>query len=155
MPGWNGLEILKRLKEEKIPTPVLILSVQQESQYAIRALKAGASGYLTKLTASAKLVEAIRAVYGGRKYISQSLAEKLVDSITGEREKPPHEYLSDRELQVLCMVASGKSVSDISSELFLSVKTISTYRRRILEKMNMGNNNELIAYAINNKLLDQ
>lgn len=155
MPGWNGLEILKRLKTDRVDLPVLVLSVHKETQYAVRALKAGAAGYLTKVTASEELVMAIERVCQGGRYINQALMEKLAESIAHETDKHPHEYLSDREFQVMCMLASGKTVSDISNDLFLSVKTVSTYRRRILEKMHMENNNELICYAIKNKLLDQ
>jgi two-component system invasion response regulator UvrY len=153
MPGRNGLEILKQLKIEKPELPVLVLSMHPEEQYAIRTLKAGASGYLTKETASDKLVEAIRRVAQGKKYVSPTLAEKLADSIRKDSVSMPHESLTDREYQVLCMIASGKSVSDIAKELFLSVKTVSTYRTRILEKMNMKNNSELTHYALKNKLL--
>ncbi len=153
MPGRNGLEILKQLKIEKPELPVLVLSMHPEEQYAIRTLKAGASGYLTKETASDKLVEAIRRVAQGKKYVSPSLAEKLADSIRDDTVSMPHESLTDREYQVLCMISSGKSVSDIAKELFLSVKTVSTYRTRILEKMNMKNNAELTHYALKNNLL--
>lgn len=153
MPGRNGLEILKQLKIEKPELPVLVLSMHPEEQYAIRTLKAGASGYLTKETASDKLVEAIRRVAQGKKYVSPSLAEKLADSIGKDSVNMPHESLTDREYQVLCMIASGKSVSNIAKELFLSVKTVSTYRTRILEKMNMKNNAELTHYALKNELL--
>ncbi|MDY6967036.1 MAG: response regulator transcription factor [Spirochaetota bacterium] len=152
MPGRSGLEILKQLKVEKPRIPVLVLSMHPEEQYAIRTLKAGASGYLTKETASDKLIEAIRIVYNGGKYISQTLAEALADNITSDKEGPPHECLTDREYQVFCMIASGKAVSEIAKELFLSVKTISTYRRRILDKMNMKKNTELTYYAIENNI---
>ena len=126
MPGRSGLEILKQLKIEHPSLPVLVLSMHSEEQYAVRTIKAGASGYITKETAPDKLLEAIRRVCGGGKYISQSLAEKLADSISDSQSKPPHEYLTDREFQVMCMIASGKTISDIARELFLSVKTIST-----------------------------
>jgi two-component system invasion response regulator UvrY len=154
MPGRSGLEILKQLKIEHPSLPVLVLSMHSEEQYAVRTIKAGASGYITKETAPDKLLEAIRRVCGGGKYISQSLAEKLADSISDSKSKPPHEYLTDREFQVMCMIASGKTISDIARELFLSVKTISTYRQRILEKMSMKNNAELTHYVISNNLLE-
>lgn len=154
MPGRSGLEILKQLKIEHPSLPVLVLSMHSEEQYAVRTIKAGASGYITKETAPDKLLEAIRRVCGGGKYISQSLAEKLADSISDSQSKPPHEYLTDREFQVMCMIASGKTISDIARELFLSVKTISTYRQRILEKMSMKNNAELTHYVISNNLLE-
>jgi two-component system, NarL family, invasion response regulator UvrY len=154
MPGRSGLEILKQIKIEKPAIPVLVLSMHSEDQYAIRTLKAGASGYLTKDAASEKLIEAIAKVREGGKYISPSLAEKLADSFAGDMKKLPHELLSDREYQVFCKIASGKSVSDIAKEMFLNVKTISTYRRRILDKMNLKNNSELTNYALKSKILD-
>ncbi len=154
MPGRSGLEILKQLKIEKPNIPVIVLSMHPEDQYALRALKAGASGYLTKETASDQLIDSIKKVHGGGKYISETLAERLADSIASGREAPPHTYLTDREYQVASMIASGKTITDIAKELFLSVKTISTYRQRILEKMNMKNNAELTHYMIKNNLLD-
>jgi two-component system, NarL family, invasion response regulator UvrY len=154
MPGRSGLDILKQLKEEKCPVPVLVLSVYPEEQYAIRALKAGASGYLTKAAAPEELIEAIKKITGGRKYITESIAEHLASIIDQGSEKPPHENLSDREFQILCRIASGKPVSAIASEMFLNVKTVSTYRRRILDKMKMKNNSELTRYAVKNNLLD-
>ena len=154
MPGRSGLEILKQLKLEHPALPVLVLSMHSEEQYAVRTIRAGASGYITKETAPDKLLEAIRRVCGGGKYISQSLAEKLADSIADSQSKPPHEYLTDREFQVMSMIASGKTITEIAKELFLSVKTISTYRQRILEKMNMRNNAELTHYVISSNLLE-
>jgi DNA-binding NarL/FixJ family response regulator len=154
MPGRDGLDILKQLKAEKCPVPVLMLSVYPEEQYAIRALRAGASGYLTKAAAPETLIEAIRKITGGKKYITETIAEHLADIIDRESEKPPHESLSDREFQILCKIASGKPVSAIASEMFLNVKTVSTYRRRILDKMKMKNNSELTHYALKNRLLD-
>jgi two-component system, NarL family, invasion response regulator UvrY len=154
MPGRSGLEILKQLKLEHPALPVLVLSMHSEEQYAVRTIKAGASGYITKETAPDKLIEAIRRVCEGGKYISPSLAEKLADSIADSRSNPPHEYLTDREFQVMCMIASGKTITEIAKELFLSVKTISTYRQRILEKMNLKNNAELTHYVISNNLLE-
>ncbi len=152
MPGRSGLDILKQLKETRPSIPVLILSMHNEEQYAIRTIKAGASGYLTKETAHETLIEAVKKVHNGGKYISSSLAEQLADSITRGKINPSHENLTDREYQILCKLASGMSVSGIASEMFLSVKTISTYRRRILDKLDMKNNAELIHYAINNNL---
>lgn len=154
MPGRSGLEILKQLKTEYPDLPVIVLSMHPEDQYAVRTIKAGASGYLTKETAGEKLIEAIKKVYNGGKYIGPTLAEKLADSIANDKQKAPHEYLTDREYQVICLIASGKTVTEIARELFLSVKTISTYRQRILEKMNMKNNAELTHYVINNNLLE-
>ena len=148
LPGRNGLEVLKQLRIESIKIPVLILSMHSEDQYAVRLLKAGASGYLTKESASDELVVAINRVISGRKYITESLAEKLASSLDYDTDKPLHELISDREFQVLCLIASGKTVSEIASELCLSVPTISTYRTRILEKMNMKSNAELTHYAI-------
>ncbi len=125
-----------------------------EDQYAVRVLRAGASGYLTKESASDELITAIRKISAGRKYVSSSLAEKLAFGLEVDAEKPPHETLSDREYQVMCMIGSGKTVKEIADELFLSVKTISTYRTRILEKMNMKNNAELTHYAIKQGLVE-
>lgn len=153
MPGRSGIEILKQLKIEKPNLPVLMLSMHPEDQYAIRALKAGASGYISKDSASEVLVEAIRKAAQGRKYISPSLAEKLAGTISHDVDEKAHESLSDREFQILVMLAQGKSVSEIGNELFLSVKTISTYRRRILDKMNLKNNAELTHYAIEHELV--
>jgi len=154
MPGRGGLDILKELKHERPKLPVLMLSVYPEDQYAVRALKAHASGYMTKERAPEELVKAIRKILRGGKYISPTLAEKLAFDLETETEKPFHETLSDREYQVLLMIASGKTVSQIAEELALSVKTIDTYRARILEKMKMKNNAELTHYAIKNKLVE-
>ena len=154
MPGKNGLEVLKELRMTNTKIPVLILSIYPEEQYAIRALKAGASGYLTKASAPEELISAIRKVSRGGKYISSSLAEKIAYELDGDAEKAPHDTLSDREYQILLMIASGKTVSDIADEMCLSVKTVSTYRSRILEKMKMKNNAELTTYAIRNKLVE-
>jgi two-component system, NarL family, invasion response regulator UvrY len=152
MPGKSGLEVLKELKLLRPKIPVLILTTHAEEQYAIRVLKAGAAGYMTKESAPEHLIEAVRKVTRGGRYISPTLAEILAVRVVGDPEKPPHENLSDREYQVLCLIASGKTVSQIADELFLSVKTISTYRARILEKMSMKSNAELTHYAISNKL---
>ncbi|MBI4672342.1 MAG: response regulator transcription factor [Chloroflexi bacterium] len=153
MPGGNGLDVLKQIKHDYPHTPVLVLSMYPEEQYAVRTLKAGASGYLTKESASHELVTAIHKVTGGGKYINASVAETLVQQLGTDYEHPPHELLSDREYQVLCMIASGKEVGQIAQELALSVKTVSTYRARILAKMNMKTNAELTHYAIENKLV--
>ena len=154
MPGRSGLDIIKELKSAKPNLRVLVLSVHPEEQYAVRVLKAGASGYLTKESDPDELIAAIRKVSQGRKYVSASLAEKLAFELGMDTERPPHETLSDREYQVLCMIASGKPVKEIAKELSLSVKTVSTYRSRILEKMNMKNNAELTRYAIKHELVD-
>ncbi len=154
LPGRSGLEILKDLKRERPKLPVLILSMHSEEQFAVRALKAGASGYLTKESAPEELVKAIRKVVAGGKYISQQLAERLAFDLEKGFEKAPHETLSDREYEVMLMIARGKTVSEIADELSLSVKTVSTYRERILEKMKMKTNAELIRYAIQNRLVD-
>ena len=143
MPGMDGLDVLKQLKIEKPRLPVIILTIHPESQYAMRILKAGASGYLTKASASDELIRAIRKVQRGGKYISPSLAEKIAFALDGDVEKPLHETLSDREYQVLCLIGAGKTVSQIAEELSLSVKTVSTYRTRLLEKMHLGNSAEL------------
>jgi len=153
MPGRSGLDILKQVKSEKPELPVLILSMHPEEQYAVRVLKAGASGYLTKESAPDELITAIRKVSSGRKYVTASLAEKLAFDLGSNTEKQLHEILSDREFQVMCKIANGKTVKDIGDELSLSVKTISTYRTRILEKMKMKNNAQLTHYAIQNKLV--
>ncbi len=153
MPGRNGLEVLKDLKAEKPKLPVMILSIYPEEQYAFRALRAGASGYMTKASAPNELIAAIRKISQGGKYISASLAEKLTDYLDEDASKPLHEKLSDREYQVMLLIASGKTVSDIADELCLSVKTISTYRSHIIEKMRLKNNAEITLYAVQNKLV--
>ncbi|HKA20302.1 MAG TPA: response regulator transcription factor [Blastocatellia bacterium] len=153
MPGRSGLEILKELKREQPKLPVLVLSVHPEDQYGIRVLRAGAAGYLTKDSAPDELVSAIRKVHRGGRYVSSSLAEALVLELGVESDRPRHKSLSDREYQVMTMIASGKTVGEIGEELSLSVKTISTYRARVLEKMRMRTNAELTHYAIQNQLL--
>jgi two-component system, NarL family, invasion response regulator UvrY len=154
MPGMDGLDVLKQLKIELPNIPVIILTIHPEAQYALRVLKAGASGYVTKESAPSELIQAIRKVHRGGKYITPSLAEKIAFALGGETDKLPHETLSDREFQVLGLIASGKTVTEIAEELALSVKTISTYRTRILEKMQMRTNAELTHYAIQNRLVD-
>jgi DNA-binding NarL/FixJ family response regulator len=153
MPGRSGLDVLKEVRQERPRLPVLVLSVHPEEQYGVRVLKAGAAGYLTKESAPEQLVQAIRRVYRGGKYVSESLAEKLVFELGNDGDQPPHSALSDREYEVMLMIASGKTVGEIAGVLSLSVKTISTYRSRILTKMNRKNNAELTYYVIQNRLL--
>jgi DNA-binding NarL/FixJ family response regulator len=153
MPGRNGIDILKQLKGYKPDLQVLILSIYPEEQFAMRALKAGAAGYLTKAAKSDELVTAIRQVIKGKRYISSSLADKLVNYVESGNEKALHEVLSDREYEVMCMTAEGRSVKQIAMKLALSDKTISTYRARILIKMKMNNMAQLIQYAINNRMI--
>ena len=152
MPGIGGLETLKRLKALKPELPVLMLSVHSEDQFALRTMKAGAAGYLTKESAPAELVKAIRQVVGGHKYLSPGFSERLATELHQGINRLPHERLSDREMQVLCMMAAGKTASGIAAELNLSVKTVSTYRARIIEKTGMATNAELIAYAVKNNI---
>jgi len=154
LPGRGGLEVLRDVKQEYPELPVLILSMHAEDQFAGRALRAGAAGYMTKENASAELVRAVRKVLQGGKYVSSSLAELLAAGLATYAEKSRHETLSDREYQVMCMIATGKLVTEIAKELSLSVKTISTYRARILEKMGLQNNAELTHYALSNRLVD-
>jgi two-component system invasion response regulator UvrY len=153
MPGRDGLEVLKELKGLRPKLPVLMLSMYPEEQYAVRSLRSGASGYLTKDSAPDELIAAIRKVYSGGKYVSASLAEKLAQKMSADTERPLHEALSDREYQVMSMIASGKTVKEIGEELSLSVKTVSTYRSRILAKMRLKGNAELTRYALDNKLV--
>jgi two-component system invasion response regulator UvrY len=154
MPGRSGLDILKELKSQLPKLAVLVLSIHPEEQYAVQVLKAGAAGYLTKKSAPEELVAALRKVSTGGKYVSPSLAEKLASALEKGIDKPLHETLSAREYEVMRKIASGKTVTEIARELFLSPKTISTYRTRILEKMRMKKNAELIRYAIKNRLVD-
>lgn len=153
MPGKNGLEVLKQLKSAKPKLPVLMLSMYAEGQYAVRVLKAGASGYLTKDSASEELVNAVEKIYLGRKYITPSLAEKLAD-FSWEGDKFPHEKLSDREFNVFKMIASGNTLKEVAANLCLSVKTVSTYKARIHEKMKLETRVDITSYAIKNKLID-
>jgi two-component system, NarL family, invasion response regulator UvrY len=152
MPIKTGLDVLKELKEKKPGVNILMLSIHPEEHYALRVLKSGAQGYLTKESAPEELITAIRRVSQGRKYITLSLAEKLALDMENPQDKLPHEILSEREYKVMCMIGSGKSMKEIASELFLSIKTISTYRTRILKKMSLRNNSELIRYVINNSI---
>lgn len=154
MPGRGGLDILKQLKSQEPNLPVLMLSMYPEEQYAVRTLKAGASGYLTKESAPEELIAAIRKVVSGGKYVTSSLAEKLASYLEADTERPPHESLSDREYQVMLMIASGKTVKQIADALSLSVKTISTNRSRALKKMKMETNAELTYYAIKQGLVE-
>ncbi len=151
MPGRGGLELLTELKRLRPKLPVLVLTVHPEDQYAVRALKEGASGYMNKESAPEELVQAIRKIIRGGKYVSAALAEKLASMIGAEAQ--PHENLSIREYQVMLLIASGKTVSEIAEEMSLSIKTISTYRTRILEKMEMTNNVELARYAMKHNLI--
>ena len=154
MPGKNGMEILKELKRERPGVPVLILSMHPEEQYALRALRAGASGFVAKESAPDELIAALEKVLRGSKYITSTLAERLVLDIGVGSEESLHEKLSDRELQVLCLLAEGKTINQIGQELCLSAKTISTYRSRIMQKMAMKTNAQLIRYAIKHGLVD-
>jgi two-component system, NarL family, invasion response regulator UvrY len=153
MPGRSGLEVLKEIKKSRPKLPVLVLSMHPEDQFAVRILKIGASGYMTKESAPNELVGAVKKVMAGGRYVSPSLAEKMASYLAIDVHTPPHERLSDREFLVLRLIASGKTPTAIAKELALSVKTISTYRMRILEKMNMANNAELTHYAIQNQLV--
>lgn len=154
MPGIHGLDVLKQVKRDRPDLPVLVLTMHSEEQFALRSLKAGAAGYLTKEALPAELVRAIRKVHAGGKYVSPTLAERLAQELELGMERAPHERLSDREYQVLCLLARGRSVGEIAAELALSVKTISTFRTRILEKMNLRTNADLIHYAIRHRLVE-
>ena len=153
MPGKDGLETLKELKLEKPKLPVLVLSIYPEEQYAVRLLKAGAAGYLTKESAPEELIAAIRKVSQKGKYISSSLAEKLAFYLEMDTERPRHETLSDREFKVMLMIASGKTVKEVADVMCLSIKTVSTYRVRALNKMGMKNNAEFTYYALKHDLV--
>ncbi|MES2761888.1 MAG: response regulator transcription factor [Bacteroidota bacterium] len=153
MPDKTGLDVLKQLRSEANKTPILILSMHPENQYALRVLKVGGNGYITKDCPRAEFLNAVRVILSGKKYISQNIAEKLASRLDADLGKEQHELISDRELQVLKLIASGKTVSEIAHELSLSVATISTYRSRLLEKMDMKNNAELTLYAINSSIV--
>lgn len=153
LPGRSGLDVLHVLKDEGSPVKVLVVSMYPEDQYAIRALKAGAYGYVNKGGDPAQLVAAVRMVAQGRKYVTPEMAQMLVESLTAPATEAAHERLSDRELQTLVMIASGKRLSDIAEELTLSPKTVSVYRARVLEKLKLANNAELTVYAIRNGLV--
>ena len=154
MPGKSGIELIKQVRAEKPKLRILVLSMHEEEQYAVRAIKAGASGYLTKESASAQLVSAIRKVAGGGAFLTDSVAQQLALGAMPQTEGLPHSALSDREFQVFRELVSGKAVSDIAEQLNLSVKTVSTHKARIMQKMNMSNPAELIRYAIHHRLVD-
>ena len=154
MPGRSGLDVLREIKSARPKLPVLFLSMHEEDQFAVRALKAGAAGFITKECAPQELVNALKKVLTGGKYVSSSLAQQLANDLAADTRKPLHETLSDREYQVMCRIGAGKSATQIAQELALSIKTISTYRTRILEKMSMKTNAELTRYAIKNNLVD-
>ena len=154
LPGLSGLDVLKRIHAERKKLPILVLSMYPEEQYGIRVLRAGASGYLTKSCAPEKLVEALEHILEGGRYVSSKLAEKLVLELNDRVDDEPHQVLTDREFQVMRMIASGKTVSVIAGELSLSAKTISTHRSRILAKMHMKNSAELTHYAVRRGLVD-
>jgi two-component system, NarL family, invasion response regulator UvrY len=154
LPDINGLDVLKRVKRDVPRLPVLMFSMYREDQYAVRALKAGASGYLPKTADPALMIGAIRQVASGRKYVSPEMAEALATYVSLDTERMPHEKLSDREFQTLCMLASGKRLTDIANALSLSVKTVSVYRARLLDKMKLANNAELTFYVMSNRLVD-
>jgi DNA-binding NarL/FixJ family response regulator len=154
MPGKSGIELIKQVHAEKPKLRILVLSMHEEEQYAVRALKAGAAGYLTKESASAQLVAAVRKVAAGGAYITAAVAEQFALGAMANNSGPPHAALSDREYQVFEMLVAGKTITDIAERLNLSVKTVSTHKARILQKMNMTNPAELIRYAINNRLVD-
>ena len=154
MPGESGLDALKELRQKYPGLPVLILSFHPEHRFAVRALKAGAAGYLTKESAAEEVVQAVRKIVSGGKYVSAALAEQLATELDEEGAKPLHETLSDREFQVLRLIAAGKKSSEIAEELSVSVNTVNTYRMRILEKMKMESNVELSRYAVEHKLIE-
>ena len=154
LPDINGLEVLKEIKKKKPKLPVLIISMYPEEQYALRAMKAGAQGYLTKRSASDELVLAVRKILSGKRYISPAFAEKMLYDFESNTEKLPHERLSDRELQVLCMIGGGKAVNQIAEELHVSANTVRTYRTRILEKIGVKGTSELIHYAVTHRLAE-
>lgn len=154
LPDINGLEVLKEIKKQKPKLPVLIISMYPEEQYALRALKAGAQGYLTKRSASDELMLAVRKILAGKRYVSPAFAEKMMYDFESNAETSPHERLSDRELQVLCMIGGGRTVNQIAEELHVSPNTVRTYRTRILEKIGVQGTSELIHYAITHRLAE-
>ncbi len=154
MPGMSGIDVLKQLHEEKPKLPILILSIYPEDQYAVRLIKAGAAGYLTKESAPEVVMEAVRRVAAGKKYISPAVAEMLANEFGAPEGKLPHETLSDREFQIFRLFASARTATEIADTLSLSVKTVSTYRSRILEKMQLRNNAELMRYAVEKHLME-
>lgn len=154
MPDRNGMDTLKLIKQERPRLPVLMLSTHPENQYAVRALRSGAAGYLTKQSAPAQLVTAIRQVTQGKKYVTPSVAEELANHVLRDSDQPNHNELSNREYQTMCLIASGRTLSEIAVQLSLSVKTVSVYRARVLEKLQLKNNAELTHYAIKNNLVE-
>jgi two-component system invasion response regulator UvrY len=152
--GLDGIELLKTLSKDHPRTPVLVMSMHPENQLGMRAFKAGASGYLVKGSEPAELIMAIRKIASGGKYISPALAEQLAEEVATHRRRAAHEKLSDREYRVLCLLASGKGVSEIAAELFLSPATVGTYRSRVLAKLSLSNTAELVRYAVEHRLLD-
>ena len=152
MPDMSGIDVLKQIHAERPQLPILILSIYSEDQYAMRLIKAGAAGYMTKESAPSEVVEALLRVAGGKKYISPAVAEILANDLGAAEEKLPHQILSDREYQIFLLLAAAKTVSEIADTLALSVKTVSTYRSRVLEKMHLHNNAELMRYAVDNDL---
>ena len=154
LPDRNGIEVLKQIRKERPALAVLMLSMHNENEFAIRALKAGAAGYLNKQSAPAQLVTAIRQVAAGQKFITPALAMELANAITTDVDRPPHAMLSDREYQTLCLIAAGRGLSEISEEMCLSPKTVSVYRARLMDKLKLSNNSELIRYAIKHHLVD-
>ncbi len=154
MPDAHGIDVLKHIKQARPEIAVIILSMHAEDQYGLRALRAGASSYLTKDCEASELIEAIQKAHAGRKYISSSIAQLIADDIGSYKGDLPNEILSDREYQILCMIAAGKRIKDIADNLGLSPKTVSTYRNRLLHKLNMQTNEQLTSYARNHRLLD-
>jgi len=154
MPGRSGLDVLRDVKSNYPRLPVIILSVQPEDQYAMRCLRAGAAAYINKDSAPEELAQATKKILGGGRYVSPRLAERLVVQLSDPTDKPPHELLSDRELEVMVMIASGQPLTDIAGRLHVSVKTVSTYRSRIMEKMQMKSNAEVTRYALTRQMID-
>lgn len=154
MPGISGLEVLQDLRRQRPNLPILVLSMYPEDQYGVRTLMAGASGYVHKGSPAGEVIQAIRTVASGRRYVTPLVAERLAEVVDRVSEKPAHEALSNREYQIMCLIASGRSVSDIARELSLSVKTVSTYRARLLEKLGLRHNAELTRYALKYGLVE-
>ncbi len=154
MPGRGGLDVLAELSALKPPPKVLVLSMHPEERYAVRVLRAGASGYLTKESAPEELVNAVRKVASGGRYVSPSLAERLAVEVGASSQRPAHDLLSNREYEIMCKLASGRTVSEIATELHLGVNTVSTYRARVLQKLDLSNNAELMRYALHHQLVD-
>lgn len=154
LPGASGLDLLADIRKARPELPVLVLTVHSEDQYAVRAIKSGAAGFLTKESAPERLIEAVRKVASGGRYVSEALAERLASALAGDTKGSPHERLSDREFEILKMLASGKTVSEVAHALTLSVKTVSTHRTRILKKMDMKTNAELTSYAVRHHLVE-